>query len=86
MFSVSGGGIICPDCAAQEKSAFDSLIYRPEFDIINVFRYFESKPIKTFEKVDLKPEVRNEVREILSEYTDRYLGVDVLRSTKGLEV
>jgi DNA repair protein RecO (recombination protein O) len=62
------------------------LIYRPNFDIINVLRYFDSKPIKTFEKVDLKPEVRNEVREILSEYTDRYLGVDVLRSSGGLEV
>ena len=72
IFSVSGGGIICPDCA--------------DFDIINVFRYFESKPIKTFEKVDLKPEVRSEVREILSEYTDRYLGVDVLRASRGLEV
>ena len=62
------------------------MLYRPDFDIINVFRYFESKPIKTFEKVDLKPEVRSEVREILSEYTDRYLGVDVLRSSIGLEV
>ena len=51
-----------------------------------MFRYFESKPIKTFEKVDLKTEVRSEVREILSEYTDRYLGVDVLRASRGLEV
>lgn len=62
------------------------MIYRPDFDIINVFRYFDSKPVKTFEKVDLKPEIRNEVREILSEYTDRYLGVDVLRPARGLEV
>jgi DNA repair protein RecO (recombination protein O) len=86
MFSVSGGGIICPDCAGEEKREADSLIYSPDFDIISMFRYFDSKPLKTFEKVDLKPEVRNEVREILSEYTDRYLGVDVLRSSKGLEV
>ena len=86
MFSVSGGGIICPECAQEEKRAADSLIYRPEFDIIDVFRYFESKPIKTFEKVDLKPEVRKEVRELLADYTDRYLGVDALRSFQGLEV
>ena len=86
MFSVSGGGIICPECAEEEKREADSLIYRPDFDIIDMLRYFESKPLKTFEKVDLKPEVRNEVREILSEYTDRYLGVDVLRSSRGLEV
>ena len=62
------------------------MIYSPDFDIITVFRYFNSKPLKTFEKVDLKPEIRNEVREILSEYTVRYLGVDVLRPTGGLEV
>lgn len=85
-FSVSGGGIICQDCAEEEKRARDSLIYRPGFDIIDVFRYFGSKPIKTFEKVDLKPEVRREVREIIADYTDHYLGVDVLRSVQGLEV
>ncbi|MBQ6440617.1 MAG: DNA repair protein RecO [Mogibacterium sp.] len=85
-FSVSSGGIICPECAEEEKRAADSLIYKPDFDIISVFRYFDSKPIKTFEKIDLKLGVRSEVREILSEYTSRYLGVDVLRPTRGLEV
>ena len=45
MFSVSGGGIICPDCAEEEKRTPDSLIYKPNFDIIDVFRYFELKPI-----------------------------------------
>jgi len=86
MFSVSGGGIICPDCAEEEKRAPDSLIYRPGFDIIDVFRYFQSKPVKTFEKVGLRPEVRREVRDILADYTDRYLGVDVLRASEKLEV
>ena len=86
MFSVSGGGIICPDCAEEEKREADSLIYRPEFNIIDVFRYFSMKPIQTFEKVDLKPSVRKEVRDILADYTDRYLGVDVLRTAQGLEV
>lgn len=86
MFSVSGGGLICPECAAEEKSATDSLIYNPPFDIIDVFRYFDAKPLKTFEKVDLRAEVRGEVREILSKYTDRYLGADVLSRSAGLEV
>ena len=85
MFSVSGGGIICPECAEQEKTNSNSLIYRPGFDIITVFRYFESKPLKTFEKVDLRKNVSSEVREILAEYTDRWLGVDVLRASAGLE-
>ena len=85
-FSVSSGGIICPDCAQEEKRMPDSLIYSPGFDIIDVFGYFESKPLKTFEKIGLRPEVRKEVKEILADYTDRYLGMDVLRSSQGLEV
>ena len=85
-FSVSGGGIICPDCAAEEKRAGDSLIYQPDFDIIAVFRYFMSTPLKTFEKVDLRPQVRRAVREILSDYADHYLGSGVLSRTGGMEV
>ena len=78
-FSVTSGGIICEPCAEKEKTGADSLIFKPSFDIIGVFGYFDSKPIKTFEKIDLKPEVESEVRNILSEYTDRYLGVNVLK-------
>jgi hypothetical protein len=78
--------LICEDCALQEKTGGNSLIYQPAFDIIDVFRYFETKPLKTFEKVDLRPEVITEVRGIISEYTDRYLGADVLRNQSRLEV
>ncbi len=85
-FSVSSGGIVCEDCAKQEKTTPDSLIYSPSFDIIAVYGYFDSKPLRTFQKVDLKEGVSSEVRDILAEYTDRYLGVDVLRNSKGLEV
>lgn len=85
-FSVSSGGIVCEDCAKQEKTTPDSLIYTPSFDIIAVYGYFDSKPLRTFQKVDLKEGVSSEVRDILAEYTDRYLGVDVLRTSKGLEV
>ena len=62
------------------------MIYQPDFDIIDVFRYFTSKPLKTFEKVDLRPKVRREVREILADYTDHYLGSGVLRASGGMEV
>jgi hypothetical protein len=51
-----------------------------------VYGYFDSKPLRTFRKVDLKEDVSGEVRDILAEYTDRYLGVDVLRKSKRLEV
>ena len=85
-FSVTSGGIICDDCAKEEKTSADSLIYQPSFDIIAVYVYFDSKPLKTFEKIDLKPEVSKQVRSILAEYIERYLGTDVLRQGIGPEV
>ena len=84
-FSVSAGGIICEECAQIERQGGHSLIYRPSFSIIDVFRYFESRPLATFEKVDLKEEDAKPVREILANYTERYLDVNVLGITKGSE-
>lgn len=85
-FSVTSGGIICDECAKEEKTDANALIYKPSFDIISVFVYFDSKPLKTFEKIDLKPEVLKQVRAILTEYVDMYLGTDVLRQSIGPEV
>jgi hypothetical protein len=70
---------------AIEKREGNALIYSPSFDIIVVFRYFLSKPIETFGKVSLKKEVVHSIRTIISEYISRYLGVDVLKDSIGLE-
>ena len=86
MFSVSSGGVICPDCADEERQGGHALIYKPSFDIIDVFRYFETKPLQTFEKVTLKKEDAAVIREILANYTERYLDADVLSSIKVTEV
>ncbi len=85
-FSVTAGGIICDDCADIEKREGNALIYRPSFDMIDVFRYFQSKPLDTFEKVSLKGDAEGLIRQILAEYTDRYLDVDVLSGSGELEV
>ena len=86
MFSVSAGGVICPDCAEEERQGGHALIYSPSFDIIDVFRYFESKPLQTFEKVTLKREDAAVIKEILANYTERYLDADVLSNINGPEV
>ncbi|MBR2674142.1 MAG: DNA repair protein RecO [Mogibacterium sp.] len=83
MLSVSSGGIVCPECAEVENQGGASLIYKPSFDIINVLRYFESKPLKAFEKIDMKKEDANAAREILANYTERYLDVNVLGKPYG---
>ena len=81
-FSVTSGGIICDDCAKTEKTTGNALIYRPHFNIIDVFRYFQSKPLSTFEKISMKDDVAVLIREILAEYTDRYLDADVLSNSE----
>lgn len=85
MFSVSSGGIICEECANNEKTDTNALIYRPSFDIIDVFRFLLGKPVKTFEKVSLRPEVSGYIRRLLNEYTGLYLGVDVLSDFREME-
>ena len=80
-FSVTSGGVICHDCAGIENQGGSALIYRPSFDIIEVLNYFESKPLKAFEKINLKEEDAKVVRDIIANYTERYLDVDVLGKT-----
>ena len=85
-FSVTSGGVLCDECANKEKTEGGALIYQPFFDIIDVFRYFRSKPLSTFEKAVLKDDVTATVRKILAEYTGRYLDADVLSKPTELEV
>ncbi len=77
-FSINSGGIICESCIEREKTNGNPLIYKPNFDIITVFRYFIDNPLVHFEKVGLKDSVSKDIRRILGHYIDHYLGVDVL--------
>jgi DNA repair protein RecO (recombination protein O) len=70
--------VICEECANREKREGNALIYSPSFDIIDVFRFFVSRPLSTFEKISLKPGVNETIRSILADYLSRYLGTDVL--------
>ena len=67
-FSVSAGGILCDNCVIQEKSAGETLIFSPDFDIVDVLAYFVDHPLSVFERIGLKPAVEAELRQILSEY------------------
>ena len=77
-FSVSGGGILCEDCYKRLDMRDASLIFKPDFDIVEVLDYFTRTPLSGFEKVSLKPSVSSELQRILSEYLKYYLDVDIL--------
>ena len=76
-FSVTGGGILCEDCYTRLDEQDVSLIFKPDFDIVEVLDYFAKKPLSSFEKVSLKPAVLNGLQRILSEYLKYYLDVDI---------
>lgn len=78
LFSVSAGGMICEDCARREKEAGNYLIYKPNFDIVEVLTYYMNNPLERFEKITLKPKISEELRQILSSYIKYHMGVDVL--------
>lgn len=78
-FSISGGGILCGECNETEKSIPDALIFRPHFDIVEVLKYMARRPLATFSKIRLKPDVQRELKRILSDYLAYYLNTDLLK-------
>lgn len=85
-FSITSGGIICRNCTKNEKKEGVSLIYKPSFDIVEVLNYYMKMPLNHFKKVSLKPEIEEELREIISEYIKHYLGSDVLEKNIEFEI
>lgn len=80
-FSIEDGGMICGDCLKNKNRR---LIYKPEFDIINIIRYFSVKPIVAFEKVALNDKDAKQLRAILREYLKCHLDVGPLKSESML--
>ncbi len=78
-FSVTAGGVICEKCEEIERTDTNTLIYKPSFDIIDTLKYLFNTSLEKFERVKLKSEISEEIRMILSEYIDCYLGINVLR-------
>lgn len=83
-FSVSGGGIMCKECTIKYTSTPNSLIFNPEFDIVEVIDFFIKRPLSTFKKVSLKPEISEQIKTILAEYLEFHLGVRLLKDEFGL--
>ena len=79
-FSISGGGILCKDCCEREKRNAVPLIFRPHFDIVEVLKYMVRNSLTTFSRIQLKPNVQMELKNILSEYLEYYLNVDFLKN------
>jgi len=83
-FSISDGGIICDECCLNTDKS--SLIFSTNFDIVNVLEYFINKPFKAFESIKLKPDVYEELNNLVNEYLGYYLDVNGILSDKLMDI
>ena len=84
-FSVADGGIICREClkkkaAEEERNRTGQLIYTPEFDIVNITKYFLKKPVSAFDAVALEDGVSREMQRVVREYISFYFDIGRLKS------
>ena len=83
-FSIDDGGILCRDCASEvTKSPEDQenkLIYKVDFDIINILGYFRKEPFARFEKIALEDRVSDKLMDILKGYLAYHLDISNLKS------
>jgi DNA repair protein RecO (recombination protein O) len=79
LFSVSGGGVLCPSCADTEP--VKRLI---SVDALKVLRFFQNCDLVTASRLRLNPDLSRELEELLQEYI-RYLLERELKSTEFLE-
>lgn len=83
-FAVSGGGIMCEECTIKYTSMPNSLIFKPEFDIVEVIDFFIKRPLSVFTRVSLKPEISEQIKRILADYLEFHLGVSLLKDDFAL--
>ena len=83
-FSIEEGGILCRDCSSEimksQEDQENKLIYKVDFDIINILGYFRKEPFSRFEKIALEDRVSDKLMDILKGYLAYHLDISNLKS------
>lgn len=80
-FSIKEGGIICRQCASKLSDGDNRpLIYKADFDIIEILKYFQRMPMQAFEKIALNDNMYNELQRIMKEYISYHMDIRGLKS------
>ena len=80
-FSVSEGGMVCATCGERIlRESERTLIYRTDFGIVNILKYFQKKPFSAFEKLALEEKVLRRLQTIMAGYLAYHLDVKELKS------
>jgi DNA repair protein RecO (recombination protein O) len=78
-FSATGGGMLCPSCAALDRSAVTISL-----NAFKLLRFLQSQPLEAIDRLNLSQSVRTEVEQVLRSYIRRILERD-LKSVAFLE-
>ena len=80
-FSVPDGGILCGKCGPEaEKTAVHRLIYKVDFGIVNILKFFLANPLESLEKLALNERHADVPKAIIREHLRYHLGIDNLKS------
>lgn len=82
-FSIESGGLICENCVKNMlESDSSQLLFKCDFDIINIIIYFLKEPLKAFRNIALDSETEKQLKKILLEYFRYHLDVGELKTEK----
>ena len=76
-FSIADGGIVCEDCRTLEN---DSLIYKIDFGIIDILRYFLDNPLESLAKIALEENVCKRIMKMMTDYARYHFDFEELKS------
>lgn len=80
-FSIADGGVICRSCYEEEyKQDNSGLIYKLDFDIVNILKFFIKHPLKDLRRLALKGEMLEGVTEIIRKFISCHLDINSLKS------
>lgn len=84
-FGIENGGVLCRDCAKTLKHNDNRLlIYKMNFDIVNILKYFMANPIKTVEKLALSEDRQKVISGLIRTYMKYHMDLGELKSESFL--
>lgn len=86
-FSIEEGGIICSKCAKEKsKEGQRPLIYQEEIGIIDILKYFQKRPMSSFEKLVLDESIETKLQTLMREYISYHIDIGSLKSESFFQI
>lgn len=86
-FDIEEAGFICEKCRDLKDMQRDrKLLYKVNFDIVNILNFFMENPLERVKKLELDPEVLNGLKEILRGYMAYHMDIGKIKSEELFDI